>query len=423
MLEFIVQHGKPSRPGHQRASSYPTPRSTCTALPNSASAVLGFTGICFRSLRNHRRAASFFPALQILTGLSRHSQRHAVSSYARLARSFFVCFSCCRYISTNSFAVVASSGPLSSRHRPVNRGKRMARPAPGRTAPQAHVWIGLTVISAPRTSRTVLGSNQTSGSSFASTRAGLPSRLTALNFSGREKRVSSSNPVVRLDDGLEGLPSLHIGPCGPIFIRTEEAIECKQGDGEFLRHPLDLRLAPAAATDFLEREELPRVRIDRDGLAFYDRRAVLDCGSQALHDLGKLNRDILEMTGEEIDSLCRYVGLHAQAVVLVLEGHLPHSLEDLLERLEPLREHRTDRAEEFQMDVPQSVDAFRREDPCNLAEDRADVVCALDPRPIRFRRERGGQRVDDRHVRDSKPHLTDDHSHDVLRFPRGRVAQ
>src|SRR2546422_2557844 len=42
---------------------------------------------------------------QILTGLSRHSQRHAVSSYARLARSFFVCFSCCRYISTNSFAV------------------------------------------------------------------------------------------------------------------------------------------------------------------------------------------------------------------------------------------------------------------------------------------------------------------------------
>src|SRR5881396_3522465 len=131
---------------------------------------------------------------------SQGTRRRDVSSYRELAGSFLVCLSCRPYISTNSFAVVASSGPLSSRQRPVNRGNRIARPAPGRRTPHAQVWIGLTVISAPLTSRTVFGSNQTSGSSFESTRAGRRSRRSPLNRSGSAYSVSSSKPV----------PSLHV---------------------------------------------------------------------------------------------------------------------------------------------------------------------------------------------------------------------
>ena len=44
-----------------------------------------------------------------------------------------------RNSSTSSWVVVASSAALSSRHRPVNRGKRMARPASGLISPQAAV--------------------------------------------------------------------------------------------------------------------------------------------------------------------------------------------------------------------------------------------------------------------------------------------
>src|SRR5438046_393413 len=104
------------------------------------------------------------------------------------------------YISNSSFVLVASSGFLSSRHRPVNRGNRIARPAPGRTLSHAAVWTGLTVISAPRTSNTASGSNHASASSLESTRGGRRSRCEPFNLSGRWRNVSSSKPV----------PSLHV---------------------------------------------------------------------------------------------------------------------------------------------------------------------------------------------------------------------
>jgi len=69
-----------------------------------------------------------------------------------------------RYISIISFSVVASSGDLSSRYFPVNRGNLIANPLPFRIASIAHTCIGLSVISAPIISNTILGSNHTSAS-------------------------------------------------------------------------------------------------------------------------------------------------------------------------------------------------------------------------------------------------------------------
>ena len=46
----------------------------------------------------------------------------------------------------------------------MNLGNLMAKPAPWRILFMAAVWIGLSVISAPMTSMTALGSNHTSAS-------------------------------------------------------------------------------------------------------------------------------------------------------------------------------------------------------------------------------------------------------------------
>ena len=129
------------------------------------------------------------------------------------------------------------------------------------------------------------------------------------------------------------------------------------------------------------------------------------------------------MAGEQLDLLRRDVGLNAQPVVLVFERGFPHPLEDRLERLEPFGEHRADWAEEFQVDLVQAVDAFRREDPRDLPEVGRHIVRALDPASVGLRREGGRESIDDRHVRYPEAHLPDDHPDDVLRFPRGRVAE
>jgi len=86
----------------------------------------------------------------------------------------FATFCCRSYISVISWTDVASSGPLSSLQFPVKRGNRIASPAPFRRRSCPAVWTGLRVISAPRTSRTMAGSNHWSASSFESTRAGEP---------------------------------------------------------------------------------------------------------------------------------------------------------------------------------------------------------------------------------------------------------
>src|SRR2546426_945286 len=61
------------------------------------------------------------------SGLQNATQRRDGSRYASATDPFFVCLSCSLYISSSSFVVVASSDPLSSRQRPVNRGNRIAR--------------------------------------------------------------------------------------------------------------------------------------------------------------------------------------------------------------------------------------------------------------------------------------------------------
>jgi len=129
------------------------------------------------------------------------------------------------------------------------------------------------------------------------------------------------------------------------------------------------------------------------------------------------------MPREELDLRPRDVGLHPKSVVLVLQGGLPHPREDLLERLQALREHRADRAEQFQADLVEALESLRGDDPGHLSKVRGDIVGPFHAVSIRLRREGEGQGVDDRHVRDAEPHLAHDHPYDVLRLPRRRGAQ
>src|SRR3989454_12402398 len=99
------------------------------------------------------------------------------------------------------------------------------------------------------------------------------------------------------------------------------------------------------------------------------------------------------------------------------------SLEDLLERLEPLRKHCANRTEEPQGGLIEAIDALRCEDPRDFPEVGGHIVRPLDSRPVGPRRAGGRERIDDRHVRDAEAHLADHYADDVLRFPRGRVAQ
>src|SRR5439155_187771 len=167
---------------------------------------------------------------------SQGTRRRDVSSYRELAGSFLVCLSCRPYISTNSFAVVASSGPLSSRQRPVNRGNRIARPAPGRRPPHAQVWIGLTVISAPP--GVVRGVKGLRHEPLAPGLEGFIEERFGLLHVVRHPDGRGTDLVARVDDTFEGFPPLRVRTCGQVLLRTQEAIECEEGDGEFLRHPL-----------------------------------------------------------------------------------------------------------------------------------------------------------------------------------------
>src|SRR3990170_2235238 len=222
-----------------------------------------------------------------------------------------------------SWTVVASSGPLSSRHRPVNRGKRIANPAPFRTRSRPPVWTGLRGNSAPSTSRTTAGSNHASGSSFESTRAGCCRTRGDPRRSGSDARVAPSKPdpslhtvrntsaslsyaamrrapyvparfprpanaptttrstasdiaaaysrlnlihwyprapVVLPDPLVEPRPAILVAPAREVLPAVEEAVEQEQGDGVLLHHHLDVVLPPPATGDLLEREELARVR-------------------------------------------------------------------------------------------------------------------------------------------------------------------
>ena len=75
------------------------------------------------------------------------------------------------------------------------------------------------------------------------------------------------------------------------------------------------------------------------------------------------------------------------------------------------------------MDLIEAIDALRCEDPRDFPEVGGHIVRPLDSPPVGPRREGGRERIDDRHVRDAEAHLADHHADDVLRFPRGRVAQ
>ena len=104
-----------------------------------------------------------------------------------------------RNSSISSRVVVASSGDLSSRQRPVNRGKRMASPLSGSIWPQAAVLFGDRVSSALRISSTSPGSHHTSGDCRASTRAGLSGRTSGASLVCSVTRSASVNPAPHLD--------------------------------------------------------------------------------------------------------------------------------------------------------------------------------------------------------------------------------
>ena len=97
--------------------------------------------------------------------------------------------------STSCPVVVASWGSLSSRHRPVKRGNRMASPDSAWSCPQPAVWLGDTVSSALSTSSTSPGSHHRSAGTRESTRAGRSRRISGANRSGNAARSASENPA------------------------------------------------------------------------------------------------------------------------------------------------------------------------------------------------------------------------------------
>jgi len=111
-------------------------------------------------------------------------------------------------------------------------------------------------------------------------------------------------------------------------------------------------LPAAPARDLLERLDLVRVGVDGDALPLEDRRSGADRPGQILDELGELRADLLEATREKSDgSLLGDVGLHAEPVVLVLEGGPPvHPLEDRFEVRLPLREHWPNRSTDLEGD-------------------------------------------------------------------------
>jgi hypothetical protein len=113
-----------------------------------------------------------------------------------------------RYIPTASVTVVASSGVLSWRQRPVNRGTAAPAPAFSLSTPQPAVWWGDKVSSAASTSTTRVGSNQTSACQRESTRAGRSAGASGARRAGRAACSASEKPVPHLPDRLEPVGGL-----------------------------------------------------------------------------------------------------------------------------------------------------------------------------------------------------------------------
>src|SRR5439155_25725202 len=109
----------------------------------------------------------------------------------------------------------------------------------------------------------------------------------------RDPTRRQPDAVVRAEDRVQGLASLAVGPRREVVIFPEETVKGEEGDGELRGHLVDVRLASASTAHLLEWQEFARVRVDRDRLPFEDGRAVLDRGTQAFHNLGKLSCDIL----------------------------------------------------------------------------------------------------------------------------------
>src|SRR5207247_8561757 len=113
----------------------------------------------------------------------------------------------------------------------------------------------------------------------------------------RAPHARQPDAVVPAEDRVQGLASLAVGPRREVVIFPEETVKCEEGDGELRGHLVDVRLASASTAHLLERQEFARVRVDGDGLPFEDRRAVLDRGTQAFHNLGGLSRAIAQLSG------------------------------------------------------------------------------------------------------------------------------
>src|SRR5207245_3334336 len=122
--------------------------------------------------------------------------------------------------------------------------------------------------------------------------------------------------------------------------------------------------------------------------ALHDARVPSERVLQPRNEVRELLCDVLEMAGEQADPLGADVGLHPEAVVLVLKSAPPESLEDLIEGLEPFAQHRADRAVQFEADLRESLETLLREEAGDLPEVAGDVVRALDRASVRFRRAR-----------------------------------
>src|SRR2546430_1929422 len=163
--------------------------------------------------------------------------------------------------------------------------------------------------------------------------------------SGRAARVTSSKPVpslhtVRNRSASLSYAAMRSAPYVPArFPRPANAPTITRSIVSFR----------AALYSFLNLihwyPRAPASYVESSAFALDNRTSLANPRPQPVNDLGELSRRVLEMTREELDSLRGDVRLYSQAIVLVFEGRLPHAREDLLERLEALREHCPNRTE------------------------------------------------------------------------------
>jgi hypothetical protein len=167
---------------------------------------------------------------------------------------------------------------------------------------------------------------------------------------------------------------------------------------------------------------LPGGRVKGDHLALQDRLARAEPAPEDLDDVGELGADALLPAGEQLEgAVSGAVGLHSNAVVLVLGGALPAQLgEDLPGVGQPLGEHDPDRVARADLQLLDRGQPPVDQGGGDQAEVAADVVGALQHRP---RRPAAGvhqrERVEDGGSADAQPQRAGDQAQQVAGLERG----